>query len=260
MPNPGILRIAERWFARETVGADITLLWEAHVSRALRCNIWHLRGRERDLIIDSGMGIASLWDATRDLIEKPVLAVATHTHFDHIGGHHEFQEVAVHRAELTALTDPSFETTLFEGGRFTEDTMRAFRDADYRIPEEILTALPHAGYDLADYRIKPAKVTRVLQEGDAIDTGDRHFQVLHLPGHSPGSIALFEQKSGILFSGDVIYDGTLLDSLDHSDKGLYRESMERLLGLPVTLVHAGHEPSFDGRRLRQLIAAYLDGS
>ena len=89
MPNPGTLKIAERWFAREAVDADITLLWEAHVSRALRCNIWHLRGRERDLIIDSGMGIASLWDATRDLIEKPVLAVATHTHFDHIGGHHE---------------------------------------------------------------------------------------------------------------------------------------------------------------------------
>ena len=43
--------------------------------------------------------------------------------------------------------------------------------------------------------------------------GDRHFEVLHLPGHSPGSIGLWERRTGILFSGDALYDGPLLDEL-----------------------------------------------
>ncbi len=55
--------------------------------------------------------------------------------------------------------------------------------------------------------ITPAPATRLLAEGEAIDLGDRHFEVLHLPGHSPGSIGLWEEATGIFFSGDAIYDG-----------------------------------------------------
>lgn len=57
---------------------------------------------------------------------------------------------------------------------------------------------------------------------------------------------------GTLFSGGVIYDGPLLDRLDGSDINQYVASMERLLELPVTLEHGGHEPSFDGTRLRSI--------
>src|SRR5260221_3978833 len=81
------VQIAERWFETRRIDDAITLLWEPHVIPLMRCNIWHVRGRERDLLIDTGMGIASLRDAARHLIEKPVIAVATHTHADHIGGH-----------------------------------------------------------------------------------------------------------------------------------------------------------------------------
>jgi hypothetical protein len=50
------LQIAERWFEEKHIGDGITLLWEPHVIPLMRCNIWHVRGRDRDLIIDSGMG------------------------------------------------------------------------------------------------------------------------------------------------------------------------------------------------------------
>jgi len=43
-----------------------------------------------------------------------------------------------------------------------------------------------------------------VRDGDIIDLGDRAFEVLHLPGHSPGSIALFEAATKTLFSGDAI--------------------------------------------------------
>jgi hypothetical protein len=54
------LPIADRWFELKRISDDITLLWEPHVVPLMRCNIWHVRGRDRDLMIDTGMGIVSL--------------------------------------------------------------------------------------------------------------------------------------------------------------------------------------------------------
>ena len=48
------------WFAIEDCGEGISHLWEPHVIEKTRCNIWHVKGEERDLVIDSGMGLASL--------------------------------------------------------------------------------------------------------------------------------------------------------------------------------------------------------
>jgi len=63
--------------------------------------------------------------------------------------------------------------------------------------------------------------------------------------------------SGTLFSGDAIYDGPLLDELADSDIDQYCVTMERLRALPVTVVHAGHDPSFGRDRLRELTTTYL---
>ena len=62
-----MLKIAEHWFERRTVDDCITLLWEPHVDPFLRCNIWHVRGRTRDLVIDTGLGVVSLLAVARDL-------------------------------------------------------------------------------------------------------------------------------------------------------------------------------------------------
>ena len=82
---------------------------------------------------------------------------------------------------------------------------------------------------------------------------------MHLPGHSPGSIGLWEPATGLLFSGDALYDGPLLDQLDGSDTEAYVRTMQRLRQLPVTVVHAGHEASFGRERLVALCDAYLAG-
>jgi glyoxylase-like metal-dependent hydrolase (beta-lactamase superfamily II) len=121
----------------------------------------------------------------------------------------------------------------------------------------LVTALPE-GVNLEGFQQKPARVTRLVDEGDFVDIGNRQFEVLHLPGHTPGSIGLWESHTGILFSGDAIYDGPLLDELDESDIGDYCQTMERLLELPVTVVHAGHDPSFGRARLQQIATDYLD--
>jgi glyoxylase-like metal-dependent hydrolase (beta-lactamase superfamily II) len=203
-----VMRIAtpQSWYETRTVGDGITHIHEPYIKAFYRCNIWHVRGREKDLLVDSGMGVVSLRQQVPLVTERPLLAVASHTHFDHVGCHHEFAERLVHRDEAELLARP----------------------------------------------------TRAAEDGDVIDLGDRHFEVVHTPGHSPGEIMLWEAETAILFSGDTVYDGPLIDDAYHSDVAAYLASMKRILDLPVRVVHGGHFPSFDGGRYRALVRAYID--
>ena len=250
------LQIAQRWFEIRRISDDITLLWEPHVIPLMRCNIWHVRGRDRDLLIDTGMGIVSLRPAIAHLVDKPITAVATHTHADHIGSHHEFDDCLVHRLEAHDLAKPSPRSTLVTA-EFAEGEVKMLRIAGYEVGETLITALPHAGYKLASYSVRPARPTRIVEQGHVVDLGDRSFEVLHLPGHSPGSMGLWEKRTGTLFSGDAIYDGPLLDELEDSNIADYVRTMRRLRELPVNIVHAGHDPSFSRTRLIELVDAYL---
>lgn len=256
MSSPVVLPVADRWFERATIDDAITLLWEPHVVALMRCNIWHLRGRDRDLVIDTGMGVLSLVEELGALLDKPVTAVATHGHDDHIGSHHEFDDVVVHELEAGLLEEPPLDTLDIVKG-WGEDAVAMLTGSGYELESPyFVDALP-PGYVFEQYRQMPARVTRRVVGGDTIDTGDRSFEVLHLPGHSPGSIGLWESATGSLFSGDAVYDGPLLDELPESDIADYCATMERLLTLPVTVVHAGHDPSFDRARLHELCRAYL---
>jgi glyoxylase-like metal-dependent hydrolase (beta-lactamase superfamily II) len=105
--------------------------------------------------------------------------------------------------------------------------------------------------------VRKAPATRILEDGDVIDLGDRSFEIIHTPGHSPGGIALWEEKTAVLFSGDILYDGPLIEDTYHSNAQDYLATMERLLKIPARIVHGGHFPSFSGERYRQLITDWL---
>lgn len=239
----GSLPVARTWFERQAVADGITLIRESHVAAWLRCNIWHVRGRDRDLLIDSGMGMRPLKAEIALLAERPVIAVASHAHFDHIGGAWEFAVRLGHGSEAAIHAGPGLDNTC----------------AKAWLTAEVLTALPGPGYDLSAFAIRPAPLTGHLDEGDVVDLGDRVFHVYHLPGHSPGSIALYEPATGTLFSGDVVYDGELIDNAYHSDPAAYRDSLARLRELPVSVVHAGHFGSFGRQRMLDIIDEYMAG-
>jgi glyoxylase-like metal-dependent hydrolase (beta-lactamase superfamily II) len=250
------LPIADHWFSRKRVSDDITLLWEPYVVHTVRCNIWHVQGRDSDALIDTGMGIASLAEASRDLFQKPLHAVATHYHFDHVGGFHEFDRRVMHHLEAAEMADYQ-EWAKLDGTDLREDVVGLVDDPEREFPDLLITAAPHENYQPDDYQVRSASPTRTVDEGDVIDLGDRFFEVLHLPGHSHGSIGLWEQATGTLFSGDAIYDNYLLDELPESDIAAYIRTMKRLRELPVNVVHGGHAPSFGRERLVELIDAYL---
>lgn len=252
------LQIAQRWFEFERLSEDLTRIWEPHAIRLMQCNIWHVRGAQRDLLIDSGLGVASLHQAARHLFDKPLTAVATHAHVDHVGSFHEFSDRAIHTAEAHVVAGAEGEHFSLNREEHPVESIRSLERAGYEVGATFITALPHADFDMSGFTRKAAPAARLVAEGDVFDLGDRVFEVLHLPGHSPGSIGLWEAASATLFSGDAIYDGPLLDELPGSDIALYIRTMRRLESLPARVVHAGHDPSFDGRRLKQLARAYLD--
>lgn len=252
-----MLPVAKRWWDRREVAPGLWVLTEPHVDPLDRANVFFLQGRDRNVLIDAGMGIVPLRPALADLLDKPVLAVATHAHGDHIGSLHEFAERAAHRLEAAALAEPK-PGSLFAAG-FPPGFLEAVERAGYaRPPELLITALPRAGYDPHSYRRVGAPPTRLLEDGDAIDTGDRRFTVLHLPGHSPGQIGLFEEATGTLFAGDAVYDGPLLwEGAAGMSLPAYAATLARLRALPLRVVHGGHGASFGRERLVAICEDYL---
>ena len=208
-------------------------------------------------MVDTGIGVASLRDAAHDLFGHDLMAVATHAHRDHVGGLHEFTDRAIHAAEAERLAGPD-ESLELDVTTYDDAALDAMATWGYDIRPGLLTAIPHRGFDLRAQVMRSAPATTLLVEGDVIDVGDRAFEVLHLPGHSPGSIGLWDARHGLLFSGDAVYDGPLLDEIAGSDVDAYVDTMRRLLELPVETVHGGHGVSMDRRRFRDVVRAYLD--
>jgi glyoxylase-like metal-dependent hydrolase (beta-lactamase superfamily II) len=231
------------WFAKSSVDARMTMLTEPFVHAYVRANMWHLRGRDADLLVDTGMGLAPLAAEIDTPPGKPLVVVATHIHLDHVGSLHEF---AVRAGPAASADD------------FSTMPDRATYADMFRILADPVTRHPSRNWRAADYAVPPAPLTRTLAEGDLVDLGDRRFRVLELPGHSPDSIALYDERDGVLLSGDAIYDDELIDDLPDSDRTAYRATMRRLLDLPIRAGHGGHGPSFDQARMRAIARAYLD--
>lgn len=228
------------WYETIRYSDGITLIHEPWIKQFFRCNIWHVRGRDADLLFDTGLGAFSLRREIERLTDRQPICIASHTHFDHIGCHHEFSNRCVHAAEAAILANPANHLTF----------------ADRYANEEMFDALPE-GWNTKTYAIPPAPAQRLLQAGDIVDLGDRNFEVIHTPGHSPGGISLWERDTGTLLSGDVVYDGPLIVGGYQADASNYEASLRRLATLPVSVVHGGHFPSFGRVRLHQIINEYM---
>jgi len=234
---------AADWFRRRELTRWLTAYDEPFMHEYLRANMYLVRGRDADLLVDTGMGVCRFSDIIPATPGKPFVALATHIHLDHVGSLHEFAERA----------GPAYSATQFA----TMPDAATYAGAFAALSEPVARP-PTENWNVHEYALRPAPLSRELAEGDVVDLGDRRFRVLHLPGHSPDSIALLDERDGIFFSGDAIYDDGLIDDLPDSDRTAYRATMARILELPVRMAYGGHGEPFDADRMRAIARGYVE--
>lgn len=163
------------------------------------------------LAIDAPEGMADFCDG-----EKITALVLTHGHWDHIWDAAALSRahgcpVYYHKDDLPLITNP--------------DIMAAF-------------GLPK--------KLEPVSATRFLGEGGTLPHDPWNFEILHIPGHCPGSICLYEKKAGVVFGGDVLFAGAVGRwDLPHGNQNLLLTGIrEKLLPLPgETILYPGHGPN-----------------
>lgn len=253
------LPVADTWFKATKLDSDTTLIIEPHIHVLEQANMFLVEGRDRDMILDTGMGVIPFkpyLDTLRQDPSKEIICISSHTHIDHIGAVHEFDIRLVHPAEADEMANPSGLTSLFRRD-MPEALLQTFLEAGYPpIGETLIEALPYADYDPETYHLRGAQATGHLNHGDTVDLGNHRYEVLHLPGHSPGGIGLFERATGVLFAADAIYDGPLIYQGPGMSVTDYQATFELLKSLPIRTVHGGHDPSFDHTRMMEIIAEY----
>ena len=141
-----------------------------------------LKGRERALLIDTGMTLRHAREIASALTGLPVDLLNTHADADHTGGNEQFESFYMHPAD-----EPLYRRS-GKGGRL--------------IP---------------------------VQDGDEMDLGGRKLKIIHLPGHTPGSVAVLDLKARVLISGDPIQEhGRIFMFGEHRNMEEYIRSLEKL--------------------------------
>ncbi len=145
--------------------------------------------------------------------EEPVdLVVLTHCHWDHIYMLGELVE--------------AYKPRVLAGWKDVRDIEQITEKV---IPEH------------SDKEIKPVKVDQRLKDGDKIDLGNLILEVLETPGHTEGSISLWNEEKSLLFSGDTLFNGAVgrWDLPSGNEEDLWK-SVSRLESLPYKYLFPGH--------------------
>lgn len=209
------------WFTVEAIDADTFAISEYQHWEETHCYL--ICGTERAILLDTGLGVSNIREIVRQLTDLPVMAVTTHVHWDHIGGHRYFDTIAVHEAERDWLA-----------GQFPLPLQAVKRSLTCRpcsFPE---------GFSLDRYQVFQGSPQRILQDGDRLELGNRSLTVYHTPGHSPGHCCYYEPARNLLYSGDLIYQGCLDAFYPTTDPRLFWQSVRKIQALDIGRILPGH--------------------
>ncbi len=181
---------------------------------------------EKKAIIDVGGDVQFILNAIRRHIDPRELdyVILTHSHYDHAaaaGYLKEIAKIAIHRDEYALLKAQNFTSYLF-GVSF-----------------------------------KPFEPDIVLKGGEVFELGELSLEVIHTPGHSPGSICLYEPEKKWLFSGDTVFAYGSFGRVDLPGGSARQliESLEKLSKLDVENLYPGHEEIVEGNAREHILRA-----
>jgi len=180
-------------------------------------NIFLVTG-EDPFIVDTGtgMGVARIMRelATSEGLDAVRRILLTHGHLDHVGGAAELKrrlsgEVRIHELDAPMMRDANA----------WDDQLEMF-----------------------GVEVEPAEVG-TFTGGDVFSTGEHDFEVIHTPGHTAGSVSLFDRSTGALISGDTVFaNGVGRWDLHTGDFHDLVKSVKRLMELDAIDLYPGHGP------------------
>jgi glyoxylase-like metal-dependent hydrolase (beta-lactamase superfamily II) len=201
--------VSDPWFEVYKVAPNTMAIYEPHQSEETISYL--ILGKDKALLLDTGMGISDIRKVTSELTSLPIIVVNSHTHDDHVGGNWQFATVY--------SMDTDFSRTNAKGST---------ADAQAEIaPGEICGELPK-GFDAKAYRTKPWTITKYIHDGDTIDLGGRTLEILSTPGHTPDAICLFDRANGLLFTGDTYYPAAIWLYRPETDLAPYAKAIAQL--------------------------------
>ena len=168
-------------------------------------------GADRALLVDTGFGLSDLKAYVRTLTDLPLTVMNTHVHPDHSGGNGQFDVVYVGEHE-TPETDGGVLFYNIPGQRDACDAVK--RGGSYRFVH--------------------------LRDGEGIDLGNRTLRVVEIPGHTKGSIALFDENTHLLLSGDAILKRVFYGA--GVPLSVYRAALNKTKRLPIRDILSAHWP------------------
>ena len=229
------------WFEVYEIQDDIYAIYEPGQFEEVIS--WLIVGRNQALLFDTGLGMGDIRGVVKQITRNEVIVLNSHSHYDHIGGNHQF--------DLIMARNLPFTKERAKGIPHEEVAEFASKEWIWK---------PHPpNFDANDYQIKPYGFTHWIEENQFIDLGGISLEIVYAPGHAPDGIVLIEHNRRLMFTGDTFYPAPLYAHLDGSDFDAYAETASKLAGLADKvdyLLPSHNVPLADASFLGKLDAAF----
>lgn len=166
-------------------------------------NSYLIKGKERSILFDLAVNESGMYEYAERLVKTEVIVILSHGHFDHIFGLELLKEVWLHREDEALLR---YGTPVFQTAPVT-----------------------------------PCPKLHYLKRGEVLDLGDRLVHVIHMPGHTPGSIMLLDENTQLLLSGDAIGRTILFGLEEKPDFEKMCEDLEKLKQKSFCGIYSAHD-------------------
>ncbi len=217
----------------------------------VQSGVYLIRGQGENMLIDTGNWTLpeynnGMGDFLVDLLDKEKndlkYILITHFHYDHTGNAKMLKErygamVVCHPADKPIIEDPMIITRPENITRFGVTPESVVEDFNLKEGESLGLSDPGI---IEKYWNFPVEVDVEAEDGDVLEFGGLKVEIVHLPGHCPGHIGVWNPHTGTLYAGDLLHYPTPLGPAPIGDAKAHWNSIQRCLEIKPQLLLEGH--------------------